>query len=71
MLPLLNPTPLCLLSGPVARLRKYKEYLEKTTDSDQNYEEVQDLLNRHKTLVDLNRDLQEQEAKVGRGRGGE
>lgn len=33
--------PPALLYGMAARLRKYKDYLEKTTDTDQNYEEVQ------------------------------
>eukprot|EP00952_Eustigmatos_sp_NYUAD-ZCMA_P003811 16675-Eustigmatos_ZCMA.PRE.1 len=45
-------------SHTAGRLKKYKDYLERTVDQqyDQSYEEVLDLLNRHKVLVDLYRD---------------
>jgi hypothetical protein len=40
-------------------LRKYKDYLDGTVEaSEEEYEEISDVLNRHKTLEDANGDLQ-------------
>jgi len=41
------------------RLKKYKDYLDSTVEaSEEEYEEINDVLNRYKTLEDANKDLQ-------------
>lgn len=41
------------------RLKKYKDYLDSTVEaSEEEYEEINDVLNRYKTLEDANQDLQ-------------
>lgn len=50
------------LIGDLEQLKKYRVYLEGTVDhsEDESYEEIWDLLNRHKTLRSANTQLMEQ-----------
>ena len=48
------------LDEDLERLRRYQQYLERVVDaSEGEYDEISDVLNRHKTLFDANADLKE------------